>query len=446
MTTPVIPIKGHTPLKVGYVVKRFPRFSETFILNELLELERQGIEVHVFSLMHPPSETRHQLLDMLRAPVVYLPRSNGLNKWKVSSGISDEERLEIRIESCFANDELPFAELLPDKNAEQASHLCFQATTLAMLASARGIQHLHAHFVSNATTVALLASRFSQIPFSFTAHARDVYHTYTDQSVDNEVRRRKMAEARFVVTVSDYNRDHLQTVADRWASNRIRRLYNGVDLTHFRPGSENRPSDLFIAVGRLVEKKGFQYLVNACEILQQRGLTFRCEIIGDGPQQEMLAQQIRDSDLDEKVKLTGAKPQEKLIDYMKRAAAVVLPCVVSSSGDRDGLPTVLLEGMAMGLPVISTHVAGVPEIIDHKETGLLVPSENSLELANAMERVLDEPQQRIMMGDAARIKAERLFDLRKNVATLRECFARSAAGETFDSKEIHDENRVRHSG
>ncbi len=334
MITPVIPIKEHKPVRVGYVLKRFPRFSETFILNELLELERQGIEVHVFSLMQPPQETRHQSLGLLQAPVVYLPRSNGLKKWKVSSGISDEEQMEIGIESCFADDELPFVEFFPDKTAGQISHLCFQATTLAMFASARGIQHLHAHFASNATTVALLASRFSQIPFSFTAHARDIYHTYINETIDNNLRRRKMAEARFVVTVSDYNRDHLQTIADLWARNRIRRLYNGVDLTHFRPDSEDRPSDLFIAVGRLVEKKGFQYLINACEILQQRGFIFHCEIIGDGPQHESLGRQITDAGLEGKVKLVGAVPQEQLIDHIKRAAAVVLPCVVSSSGDR----------------------------------------------------------------------------------------------------------------
>ncbi len=446
MTTSIIPKKEPKPLRVGYVLKRFPRFSETFILNELLELERQGVEVHVFSLMQPPPEARHRLLDTLQAPVVYLPCSGGLKKWTVSPGLSEEQRLEIGIESCFCDGEPPFAEFFPDKSPAQASHLCLQATTLAMFATARGIQHLHAHFASNATTVALLAGRFAQTPFSFTAHARDIYHTYINGTIDNDLRRRKIAGARFVITVSDYNRDHLRTVADLWARNRIRRLYNGVDLTRFHPDSTDPPSDLFLAVGRLVEKKGFQYLINACEILQQRGCTFRCEVIGDGPQREALAQQINDADLKEKVKLVGAAPQEQLIKHMRCAAAVVLPCVVSSSGDRDGLPTVLLEGMAMGLPVISTRVAGVPEIIDHKETGLLIAPENSLELANAMERVLDQPTQRSAMGYAARNKAERLFDLTKNVASLVDYFVRSAAGEKFDTQEMIDADRLRYSG
>jgi len=444
--TRVISLKEHKPLKVGYVLKRFPRFSETFILNEILELERQGVKVHIFSLMQPPPQARHQLLSKLRAPVIYLPRSNGLKRWKVVSGLSDEDQFENDIESCFANDKLPFAEFFPDRNAQQASHLCFQATTLAMFAASHGIQHLHAHFASNATTVALLASRLSEIPFSFTAHARDIYHTYTDQCVDDDLRRRKIAEARFVVTVSDYNRDHLQTLADLWARNRIYRLYNGVNLSRFNSKITNRQIDLFVAVGRLVEKKGFQYLINACEILQQRNRQFRCEIVGDGPQQDVLAQQICDAGLTEKVKLAGAKPQELLIDYMKHAAAVVLPCVVSSSGDRDGLPTVLLEGMAMGLPVISTRVAGVPEIVDHEETGLLVSPENSLELANAMERVLDDPARCKVMGEAARQKSEHLFDLRKNVATLAGYFAHSVDGGKFDSLEMHDADRLRYSG
>jgi len=444
--TRVVPMKEHKLLKVGYVLKRFPRFSETFILNEILELERQGVEVHIFSLMQPPLETRHQLLDTLRASVIYLPRSNSLKGLKVTSGLSDDARVDIGIECCFVNGELPFAEFFPEKSSTEASHLCFQAATLAMLVSAYGIQHLHAHFASNATTVALLAARLSRIPFSFTAHARDIYHTYTNQSVDDDVRRRKIDEARFVVTVSDYNREHLQKIADLWARNRIRRLYNGVDLAHFNCEPTNRHFGLFVAVGRLVEKKGFQYLIDACEILHQRNRKFRCEIIGDGPQQAVLAQQICDADLQRNVKLTGAKPQEQLIDYMKQATAVVLPCVVSSSGDRDGLPTVLLEGMATGLPVISTRVAGVPEIVDHGETGLLVSPENSLELANAMERVLDDPTHCDVMGEAARRKSEHLFDLGKNVATLAGYFAHSIVGGNFDSQEMHDENRLRHRG
>ena len=428
--------------RIGYVLKRFPRFSETFILNELLELQRQGVTVEVFSLMRPPQEPRHAMLKSLRVPVTYLPRGGDLAKWKVSTSICAEQQ-ESGITYLFTQEDMPFSELLPGKDVTTTAQLCLQSTTLAMLARSRGIKHLHAHFASNATTVALLAGRLADIPFSFTAHARDIYHTYVDPETDAGVRRRKIAAAEFVVTVSEYNRRYLSQLAIPGSAARIHRLYNGIDLSRFTPGSDSREADHFVAVGRLVEKKGFPYLIDACRLLRERGYAFRCTIIGDGPDHEALAGKISMANLENIVHLSGSRTQEQLLEDLKQATAVVLPSVVGKSGDRDGLPTVLLEAMAMGLPAISTKVAGIPEIIDNEKTGFLVPPNDSSALADALARLLDEPKLCQTMGEAGRLKAAEVFDLRCNVARLASLFFQSTARQVTDNEESTHAHSIR---
>jgi colanic acid/amylovoran biosynthesis glycosyltransferase len=431
-------------LRIGYVLKRFPRLSETFILNELLELRRQGALVEVFSLLKPPEETRHELLAMLDAEVVYLPGAKAIKGCAVATGAAGGPTRKVALNQLLA-ERPPMGELLSGKGPDEAAHLCLQAAALAMLASARGLAHLHAHFASNATTAALLASRWSGIPFSFTAHARDIYHTYVDAATDAAVRRRKIAESRFVVTVSDYNRRHLIELAGPETARKIRRLYNGVDLSRFafeqRIGSGETPVSL--GVGRLIDKKGFTHLIEAWRLLHKRGVPVRGVIIGDGPERDALQKQIGSAGLEGLVELAGARSQEAVLAAMRRASAIVSPCVVSACGDRDGLPTVLLEALAVGLPAISTTVAGIPEIIEDGQTGLLVPPADPERLADAMLRILAEPELGERLRRAGRMKAERDFDLRRNVAILVDDFVRSANGGEFALEEAEDEDRLR---
>jgi colanic acid/amylovoran biosynthesis glycosyltransferase len=426
--------------KVGYVLKRFPRLSETFILNELLELRRQGQELEVFSLLKPPAEARHELLEALDAEVVYLPGRKAVESCVMAAGPAAGPTRKVLLRE-LQGEHAPLASLLAGKRPDEAAQLCLQAAALALLASARGVEHLHAHFASNATTVALLASRWSGIPFSFTAHARDIYHTYVDPATDAALRRRKIAEARFVFTVSDYNRRHLQELAGPLSAGKILRLYNGIDLSRFAPGAEaatagpGRPPT-FLAVGRLIEKKGFGHLVEACRILQAADMAFRCLIIGDGPDLGALQARIRSAGLETRIDLCGALPQETVIAAMRSATAMVLPCVVSACGDRDGLPTVLLEALAIGLPAISTTVTGIPEIIDDGQTGLLVPPTDPVRLAEAMRWMAGDLWLRRRVRSAGRAKAERDFDLRRNVGLLRDHFVRSTSGEKSLRREV----------
>ncbi len=435
---------GATRLRIGYVVKRFPRFSETFILNELLALEQLGFDVTVFSLLRVTDEQRHGAFARLRSPVIYLPRNASLTKTPLYTHDNATSDVVKSVQELIDHGTQPFGELLIGKDASETGKLCEQAMVLSMLATSRGIEHFHAHFATDATTVTLLASRLSKIPYSFTAHARDIYHTYVDPEIDDDVRRQKIDEARFVVTVSEANRRHLVKLAPRAGRNHILRLYNGVDLSRFKPDAVGPSSRLFVGVGRLVEKKGFKYLVEACEELRRQHPDFRCMIIGDGPLREDLDRKIRGANLEHQVLLAGPLPQEQLRETLSRAVALVLPSIVTPTGDRDALPTVLLEAMAMGLPTISTRVGGIPEIIDDGETGWLVSPGNAAELASAMSAVLRDPGTARNKGLAGRCKAAREFDLDKNVSRLAELFRTSVRGANAQPQSGYDAARLRY--
>jgi colanic acid/amylovoran biosynthesis glycosyltransferase len=387
-------------MRIGYVLKRFPRFSETFILNELLALQALGVETHVFSLLTPPDEPRHARLADLRAPVTYLGKARG-----PGPAVAPED-----------------APLFASTDERTIASLHAKAGEVARLARAAGITHLHAHFGSDPATVALLAARDLDGTFSFTAHARDIYHTYVSPDVDAAKRRAKLGEAAFTVTVSDFNAAHLRALCPE-ATDRIHRLYNGIDLSLFSPSERVIPGRI-LAVGRLVEKKGFGILVDACALLRDRGLGFDCWIIGDGPLLGALQAQIATFGLAGQVTLAGPMPQERLADELGTAAIATLPCVITPDGDRDGLPTVLLEAMGKGVPVVTTTVTGGPEIVAEGETGLLCPPGDPVALADALERLLRNPYRARAMGAAGRLRAERLFDLTTNVSQLARHFAK----------------------
>jgi len=416
-------------MTVGYVLKMYPRFSETFILNEILELERQGVDVHIYSLRKPDDGRFHANLARVRAPVIYLPEYLPAEPGRVFAA---HRALAQAAPRRYAR--VLFYALT--RRNRHALKRFFQAGVLADHLRAQPVDHLHAHFASSATRVAMFVHLITGVPYSFTAHAKDIYLN----TVDADLLRDKMRAARFVVTVSDFNRAHLVRLAseggqtslggllspDRLAlpPDRIRRLYNGIDLAQFNAGAGDRPQavrePLILAVGRLVEKKGFDVLVRACALLRQQGTAFRCEIVGKGPQEPTLRALITELDLADYIQLVGPKPQDEIVAAYRRAAVFALPCIVGADGNRDGLPTVLLEAMAMQVPVVSTNLTGTPEIVDDGITGLLVSQHNPPALAAALARLLADPALREQMGSAARAKIVREFDLRQNVAVLRQ--------------------------
>lgn len=420
----------HDGTRIGYVLKRFPRLSETFVLNEILALERMGLDVEVFSLLKPPAEARHGLLSELKARVTYLPSSGNLGRVRMMEGL---DALPLTLGEALG-DGAPRDPLYPAKSAEDVATLQLKAAALATLAPMRGIGHFHAHFGSDATTVALLAGRLSGIGYSFTAHARDIFHTYASPEADDAMRRIKLEAARFTVTVSEYNRRRLTRIAPA-AEPRIHRVYNGIDLRRFRPDASRSDPGLVVAVGRLIEKKGFTGLIDACRMMHDGGTHFRCRIIGDGPLRPVLEAQIVAAGLGGIVSIHDPLPQEQLVREMQAAQVVTLPCVVGASGDRDGLPTVLLEAMALGLPVVTTTVSGGPEIVAHGDTGLLVEPGDPVALAASLETLIGDPEASLRLGRAGRRRAEALFSLDRSAASLAALF-RDALGVRQPEPEI----------
>lgn len=414
--------------RVGYVVKRYPRFSETFIVNEILAHEAAGMEIEIFAL-RPTVDTHFQdAIARVRAGVTYLP-DRGLrasDMWTAFEAAGDA--LE------------GFWQALGEARGAEARDVV-QAAVLARHARERGIDHLHAHFGSSATTVARLAARFAGLTYSFTAHAKDIFH----ESVSPEAMARNLRDAATVITVSDYNVDYLRETYGPAAA-RVQRVYNGIELDRFRyqPPSSRPPR--IVAVGRLVEKKGFDVLIDACAIMAGKGLEFHCQIVGTGELEAELRAQIERLGVGSHVEMTGPRPQREVIDLVQDAAVFAAPCVNGSDGNRDGLPTVLLEAMALGTPSVSTDVTGIPEVLRHDETGLMVPQHDPVSLADALERLLDDADLRLNLAAQARQAIERDFDIHRNAATLRTIFkAVAGVAVPIDSVGAGTESNGRHS-
>jgi glycosyltransferase involved in cell wall biosynthesis len=301
-----------------------------------------------------------------------------------------------------------------------------QAGYIANAAMESGqIQYLHAHFCHGSTTIAMFASRMSGIPYSFTAHAKDIY---LQELNPGNLLQRKMRRAEFLVTCTGANEEHLQRLAPK--GTKIYKIYHGLDTNLFANSEQdsairrNEKVPVVLSVGRLVEKKGFDYLIKACAILKERGRRFHCQIVGGGDgYTETLVRLIKDLGLEGTVSLHGAATQEELRDIYKSATLFALPCLVVDNGDRDGIPNVLVEAMAMRVPVISTDISGIPELIDNNVNGLLVPEKNALAMADAIEELLINPALRQQLGDAGRARVCKDFDSHITTLDLKDLFA-----------------------
>lgn len=397
--------------KVGYLVKTFPKISETFILREVLALEAAGVTLEIFALRRPGEKKIHSLAAQVLARVNYIPSRLLFQPlamlWPQLLLLLTQPLGYLRA-ARFAWRHRPGANLKD----------FFQAGCLARLLARRGIHHLHVHFINKPATIAELVRLMIGTPLSITAHAKDIYLS------DQAELRRKMARAKFIVTCNDYNRRYLQqhVAAD---GPPVLRIYHGLDANLFYTNGAERESanaPLILSVGRLREKKGFPTLLAACRLLKIAGRKFHCVIVGYGPLQEELERQIDEFELRENVALTGMLTQDEVIALYKRATLFVLPCQVTEDGDRDGIPNVLAEAMAMELPVISTPVAGIPELIESLVDGLLVRPEDPGGLAAAMTRLLEQPQLRRRLGQAARGKVHRLFSAQRNAEQLQALF------------------------
>jgi glycosyltransferase involved in cell wall biosynthesis len=395
------------PPDIGYVVSTWPRLSQTFVLNEILALEQRGLSVRIFSTKdHPDGEPVHAKLARVRAPVAYLS-FRGRRRAILRAHVM----LAARRPGAYARTLLRALRY----GRSDVVRRFWQAGYLADLLRRDPVRHLHAHFATGPALVAMLAHELSGIPYSFTAHARDIF-------VDTppELLRAEMEGAQAVVTVSEYNRRYLLSRSPH-LNGKVRCVECGLDLSEFPfrwPRASDAGPPIILAVARLVEKKGLGDLIQAAEILRRQGHAFRVEIIGDGALRPTLDRRVAECGLGDTVALRGAQPHEVVRAAYDRAAVFVLPCVVAEDGDRDGLPNVLLEAMASGLPVVSTSVVGIPDVIEGERDGLIIPPSDPPALARALERLLIDPDLRDRLARAARGKIEERFSIDRSAERL----------------------------
>jgi len=404
-----------SPLRVGYVVKRYPRLSETFILNEIIALEARGVEVTILALKSPLEARFHEKLARVRGEVLYAPevRANTMIEF-LRRRSADVAGVEAAVSEMFWN-----AIRSGDSGALDSI-----VSTIGFLrvVRERGIQHLHAHFATGATDVAMRLSRLSGAGFSFTAHAKDIFHEAVDPARFAE----RLSCAEFCVAVSDWSADFLVRTYGPVAERKVVRIYNGLDLAEFpapeRDAAAGARAPLVASVGRLVPKKGYDVLLKSIALLRDAGRPIRAEIIGDGELRDELAREIDRLRLGDIVVMRGAAAHAEVRDLLRRASLFALPARVADDGNRDGLPVVVCEAMASGVPVVSTPVVGIPEAVEDGVTGLLVPENDPAALAAAMRDLLEDPARARRFAAAARRRIEQRFDLQQSAARLHALF------------------------
>ncbi|HEX6654704.1 MAG TPA: glycosyltransferase [Candidatus Limnocylindria bacterium] len=399
------------PLRLSYVIGRYPVLTETFIDREIQHLLDHGVDLEIVSIRRHDDNLSPAQRDLSQRVRYLLPPSIP------SLALAHLTALFGRPRTYLGT--LAWLLSRPHRNASHARTAAHFATGIYVawvLRRRHGI-HLHAHFVDRAATVAMVAARFLDTTYSVTAHAQEIY-------VNPHMLRERLQLAAFVATCTEYNRAHLAGVVGHRDAGKIVRLYHGLPLSELGNGTAPAVADppLLLSVAQLTERKGLQYLVRACGRLRDAGIAFRCEIVGDGPVRGALAALIHELHLEDGVVLTGPLPYLEVVARYARASAFVLPCIIAPNGDRDGIPNVILEAMAAGVPVVSTPVSGIPEVIHDDVTGLMVPEADVDGLASAITRLLGDAELRLRLGREARLFVEREFDMTRNLDRLMDQF------------------------
>ncbi|MEI6533796.1 MAG: glycosyltransferase family 4 protein [Verrucomicrobiaceae bacterium] len=392
-------------MRIAYLYSRYPVVSQTFCDSEMLALEAMGFELEIVSLNPPPDSFRHERLERLKAEIHYPPPDRVLNAKAKSPEFED------RLGSLVREHDDHYGKSF--KSAIRARNAWHFAPLLKKL----GVQHVHVHFANRATHTALFLKKLG-FTFSFTAHAQD----FMVDLGNDELLREMAHEAEFVITVSDYSRDLLAQTCPESAG-KITRIYNGIELDDFPKAQPERDGPLrILSVGRLIEFKGIQNLLGAVTQLNQRGVGVEVKIIGEGPMRPAFEQEISAHSL-LNVELCGMRSQKQIQRELAEAHLFVLPSIVDQKGASDILPTVITEAMACGLPVVSTTVAGIPEMVSGGETGLLVQPDDIYALADAIMELSIDGGRRKALGEAGRKRAEELFALNITASQLAEKFA-----------------------
>lgn len=399
-------------LKVAYIMSRFPKLTETFVLYEMIAVQSEGVQVEVYPLLREKAEVVHPdakpfveaahfqpfiSLPILRAHLHFLLRKPATylgTLWTLLRATWGSPRFFVGALGIFP-----------------------KSVYFAHTMKAEGIDHVHAHFASHPAAAGFIIRRLVGIPYSFTAHGSDLHR-------DRHMLREKVAEAAFVAAISNYNKELIIAECKGQHREKVIVIHCGVDTEVFQDRSVVLPSEkgkqpfTIVCVGTLHEVKGQAYLLEACANLQKQGLDFVCHFVGDGPDRQALTSLAEQAGISARVRFHGQQPREKIAQLLQQADVLVAPSVPTSDGRREGIPVVLIEAMSSGVPVIASNLSGIPELVIDEKTGLLTPPRDSAAITHAMERYYRDPALRQRLGNAGRQMVTEEFDLYKNAARL----------------------------
>ena len=395
-----------TNKKIVYIIGTYPLLTTTFIDREIMRLKNWGIDLQIYSIRRPPkdiplSDFQHQLMKRVTylLPVSIL----SLIFSQVFFAVSNPKKYFDTLVYLFSRPH-------PTLGARFKSLLHFgEGVYFAYFLRGQDVFEIHAHFLDRAATLALVAKRLLGIPYSLSIHAgADIY-------VSPVLIREKLQEARQAVTCTKYNKMHLESMIGSKLGQKITFIPHGLDASGYNSKSNHHGKQVILSVGQLKMRKGFLQLVEVCKMLRDHGHDVVCEIIGEGPLREALQAKIGEYKLEDEVILHGALPHEKVLESYRKATLFVMPCIQTEEGDVDGIPNVLLEAMAMKLPVISTRVSAIPELIVGQQNGILVEPDDQNELFDAIIHLLNSPGIRDALGEGGRQTVVSEFDIEKNI-------------------------------
>ncbi|WP_459933888.1 glycosyltransferase family 4 protein [Fundidesulfovibrio butyratiphilus] len=395
------------------ILKGYPRISETFISGEILGLEALGFRVRILSMRRPRESFTHASVGRIRARADYMPETIRGNALKL---LAANLPLALARPLTYAKGlRQALARFVRTGKAASLKHLLQAGYLARKVLPGSGVTHLHAHFAHSPTSVAAYASLLTGLPFSFTAHAKDIY-TQRPRALAE-----KLAKARFAVTCTAYNKRRLDALNPTRTPLTVVR--HGIDLSLFTPGpariTPGAPLSI-LTVARLTPKKGLPTVFRALALLAEQGMDFRFRLVGEGEQRSELEALATSLGLDNRMDWLGTLPHERVVDLYRQADLFALGCEVRPNGDRDGIPNVLAEAMAMGVPVAATTVSGIGELIVSGRHGLLVPPQDPPALADAIRRLATDTGLRAQLIPAARRRVEAMFD---NQALIRDLAA-----------------------
>ncbi|MBW1695257.1 MAG: glycosyltransferase family 4 protein [Deltaproteobacteria bacterium] len=418
---------------LGMILKGYPRISETFISNEIALMEKLGFSIHIYSMRRPRENFSHESVKQIRATVDYLPETLLeplpiflYHNFKLAGKKPQTYR------KAFMKAIRRFSQT---RRMATFKHF-FQAGYLVnKLLAEKPVIHLHAHFAHSPASVAMFANQLAGIPFSFTAHAKDIYTSHPEHLIE------KIRLSRFIVTCTEYNKHYLESLSP-FKTGSIYRIYHGIDIDLFSDRNEKiQPSEPYqlLTVARLIKKKGLPTVCRAIRILCDKNIPVRYTLIGDGEERKKILSLIKRLKIDKVTRLLGTLPHEEVLDHYRKADLFVLGCEIAPDGDRDGIPNVLLESMAMGVPVVITRESAIPEVVIHGKTGLLVPPGKPEQMAEAMAKLLTDTRLRQSIIPAAKNQVIQHFDNKTLIQELAAIYreripefkAREAKNKTF---------------